>query len=59
MLKTAPILHKQSGTSGRETGTVSKVPRPITAEPKCDVVHCQTVGKIHWMFDPLLAYVVN
>ena len=38
------IPYKQSGTSGRENGTVPKRTRFIIAETDRGVVHCPTVG---------------
>ena len=45
-LKTARVPYKQSGTRGKENGTV-----PIMAEMDVDVVHWPTVGNEHWMGD--------
>ena len=51
--------YKQSGTRGEVNGAVPKRLRPMMAETDCDVIHCPTVGRKHWMFDPWLADVVN
>ena len=53
------MLTVQTGTSGRESRTMPKQPRPIMAEMDCDVVHCPTLRNKHWMFDPQLADIVN